>query len=156
MITKKGKTYLLLTIVLGIWGAIGYQIYSKFSPEETPVLAANSNVHFSPKQTIERDTFRINTQHRDPFLGTPYQPKQAHVKRTATPKKEPIVFPSIAYRGVISKQQSIQNIYIMDINGTQQLFKVGKEIQYVKLLKGNKKSVTIVYKGQRQTIAVSN
>ena len=156
MITKKGKTYLLLTLVLGIWGTIVYQIYSKFSSDDTPVMAVNSNVYFSPKKTIKKDTFSIHAEHRDPFLGKPYRQKQASKIKRTTGKKEAIIFPAIAYKGLISKQQSMQNIYIIDISGTQKLFKIGKAIQEVKLLKGNKKSITVQYKGKRKTIAVSN
>jgi len=156
MISKKGKTYVLLLVVLGIWGAIGYQIFSKLSPDTTPIIAENSNITFSPKQTIERDTFNIHNEHRDPFLGKPYYKKQASpTRKVRSKKKDSVVFPQMTYQGVISKQQSAQNIYIVGINGTQQLFKVGKTIEDIKLLKGSKKSITIAYKGKRKTIAVS-
>ncbi len=156
MMKKKGKTYILLTVVLGIWGAIGYQIFSKLSPDNSPMVATNSDISFTPKQTIEKDTFSINAEHRDPFLGKPYQLKQvSNRKKRVLKKKDPIVFPAITYRGVISKQNSAQNIYIIDIRGTQQLFKIGKTIHEVKLLKGNKKSITISFKGERKTILVS-
>ncbi|WP_298507520.1 hypothetical protein [uncultured Kordia sp.] len=154
---KKRKTYILLTVVLGIWGTIGYQIFSKLSPDDSPALASNTDIRFTPKQTIEKDTFRINTEHRDPFLGKPYQQKRTSStgRKASTIKKDPVVFPPIAYKGVISKQQSSENIYIIDISGTQQLFKLGKTIQEVKLLKGDKKSITISFKGKRKTISVS-
>ena len=154
--TKKGKTYILLTAVLGIRGTIGYQFFSKISSDQVPIIVTDSNVNFTPKQTIVQDTFRINTEHRDPFLGKPYQQKkEATIRRVSTFKKDSIVFPQIAYKGVISKQKSSQNIYIIDIKGTQQLFKTGKTIQEVKLLKGNKKSITISFKGKRKIISVS-
>jgi len=154
--TKKGKTYLLLTIVLGIWGAIGYQIFSKMNADDAPIIAANSNVTFSPEQAIEKDTFSINTKHRDPFLGKPFQQKQTATNhRRVSKKRDSVVFPPIVYKGVISKPQSSQNIYIIAIQGTQQLFKVGKTISDVKLLKGNKKSITIRYKEKLKTISVS-
>ena len=156
MMKKKSKTYILLVVVLGIWGAIAYQFFAKFNTDDSPMVATNSNVNFTPKQTIEKDTFSIHTEHRDPFLGKPYQQKKTtKVKRTSVSKKDPIVLPPITYKGVISKQQSAQNIYIIEVSGTQQLFKVGKTIQEVKLLKGNKKSITISFKGQRKTISVS-
>ncbi|AXG69208.1 hypothetical protein KORDIASMS9_01428 [Kordia sp. SMS9] len=156
MITKKGKTYMLLVVVLGIWGVIGYQIFSKMNADESPVIAANSNVTFSPKQTIEKDTFRIHTKHRDPFLGKPYREKQtSNTTRKVSIKKDSVVFPPIVYKGVISKPKSAQNIYIVSIQGTQQLFKTGKTIQDIELLTGTKKSITIRYKGKRKTIAVS-
>ena len=155
--SKKGKTYLLLTVVLGIWGMIGYQVYSKFNTEQIPIVAENSTVSFSPKQGIIKDTFSISSAHRDPFLGTVYQKKGKSNKSTYVKKsKDTIVFPQITYKGVISKQQSASNIYIIDVNGAQELFKVGKQFNDVKLIKGDKKSVVISYKGKRKTISVAN
>lgn len=155
--SKKGKTYLLVVVVLGIWGAIGYQIYSKLSPDELPVMATNSSISFSPKQEIAKDTFSISAAHHDPFMGTAYQKKNAsNGKRITSNKKDSIIFPQIAYKGVISKQQSASNIYIIEVSGTQQLFKVGKQFNDVKLIKGDKKSVMISFKGKRKTISVAN
>jgi len=54
-----------------------------------------------------------------------------------------------------TKQKSASNIYIIEVNGTQQLFKVGKQFNDVKLIKGNKKSVLISFKGKRKTILVA-
>lgn len=154
---KKGKTYLLLTVVLGIWGTIGYQIYSKMRPDESPIIAVNSSVSFSPKQEIIKDTFSISSSHRDPFLGTAYQKKRKSNKTTYVKKsKDTIVFPKITYKGVISKQQSSQNIYIIEINNSQQLFKVGKQFNDVTLIKGDKKSVLVSFKGKRKTVSVAN
>lgn len=152
---KKGKTYILLTVVLGIWGTIGYQVYSKMNPDEEPITTSNTVVSFSPKQAIQKDTFSINADHYDPFLNKPYQKKTANSKtRKSIKPKEAIVFPKMAFKGAISKQKSSNNIYILEINGTQQLFKVGKEIDHVKLIKGTKKSVIISYKGQRKEIGI--
>ena len=99
MMKKKGKTYILLIVVFGIWGAIGYQIFSKLSPDDSPMIATNSDISFTPKQAIEKDTFSINSEHRDPFLGKPYQLKQTSTtKKRVLKKKDPIVFPPIVLR----------------------------------------------------------
>ena len=156
MISKKGKTYALLVIVLGIWGTIGYQVYSKLNPKETSIIAASTDITFSPTQHIEKDTFQINSQHRDPFLEKPFQARnQNSVNKARSTKKDSIVFPALAYKGVISKKQSSQNIYIIEVSGIQQLFKVGKTIDKVRLISGNKKSVTITYQGKRKTISIA-
>lgn len=156
MMIKKKKTYLLLIVVLGIWGTIGYQIFSKLNPEDAPVVAMSSNISFSPKQTTKKDTFSIHTKHRDPFLGKPYQSnQQKRVRSISKTKKDTVVFPPITYKGVISKQESAQNIYIIEVSGIQQLYKVGKTITDVKLIKGTKKSITISFKGKRKTIPIT-
>ncbi|WP_046758581.1 hypothetical protein [Kordia jejudonensis] len=152
---KKVKTYILLTVVLGIWGTIGYQLYAKLNPTEEPIVTSNDTVSFAPKEDITKDTFAIQSDHYDPFLNTPYQKNRASSQRKRnTHTKATITFPNILYRGTISKQNSADNIYILEINGTQQLFKVRKQIDGVTLMKGTKKSVVVSYKGQRKEITI--
>jgi hypothetical protein len=154
--SKKGKTYILLVIVFGIWGTVGYQIFSKMSPEDTPILTENTTINFSPKTILKKDSFSINLKHRDPFLGKPYQKENSTKRRmTKVSKKEAIVFPSILYRGMISKQKSVANIYMVEINGTTKLFKIGSTIENIKLLKGSKKSISLSFKGERKTVSIS-
>jgi len=152
---KKVKTYILLAIVLGVWGIIGYQVYAKLNPTEEPITTSNAIVSFKPKQDIIKDTFSISKDHYDPFLNKPYQKnREASATRNTTKTKGTVVFPKVIYKGAISKQKSTSNIYILEINGIQQLFKVRKQIDGITLLKGTKKSVVISFKGQRKEIPV--
>lgn len=152
---KKAKTYILLTIVIGIWGTIGYKIYDALNPREEPITTSNTMVSFAPKEAIEKDTFDISNEHYDPFLNKPYREKQLFSKVKKSNKSDKnIVFPSITYRGVISKKRSADNVYILEINGTQQLFKLRKQIEGVKLIRGNKKSVVVTFKGIQKEIPI--
>lgn len=154
---NKNKTYILLAIVLGIWGTIGYQIFSKLNPGEEPIVAQNNNVSFTPKKDIKKDTFSINTSHRDPFLGTLYnKSKTATASSSKKTVKDTLKWASIVYKGKISKQQSSNSIYILEINGTQQLLKVGKKYEGITLIKGSKKSIVVSFKGKRKSISVAN
>lgn len=152
---KKVKTYFLLTIVIGIWGTIGYKIYDAVNSSEEPITTSSTIVSFTPKENIEKDTFHINNDHYDPFLKKPYQKKQASSKtRKSIKPDKSIVFPTIVYRGAISKTKSTDNIYILEVNGRQQLFRVRKQIEDITLLKGTKKSVKISYKGIQKEIPI--
>ncbi|WP_430412796.1 hypothetical protein [Kordia sp.] len=154
---KKVKTYILLGIVLGIWGTIGYQVYTKLNPDEELITTSNGMVSFTPKQHIVKDTFSISPAHHDPFLNKPYQKRRgATTGKKTTKNNKTIVFPKVVYKGVISKQKSSNNIYIIEVNGTQQLFKVGKEIDSIRLVKGTKKSVLISYKGKRKEVTIQH
>ncbi len=148
---NKTKTYILLALVLGVWGAIGYRIVSTINPSAPDVAQQNFEVSFSPKTNIEVDTFSIRVVNRDPFLGTllvKNKPKKT-IRKTVQPK---ITWLPVLYHGSISKQNTKTKVFIISVSGQQNLMKIGQTINGVKLIRGNNNSVTVSYKGARKTI----
>lgn len=148
---NKTKTYTLLALVLGIWGIIGYRIVSTINPSTPDMVQQGFEVAFKPKATIEADTFSIQIVNRDPFLGTlliKKKPKKTY-KKPAQPK---VVWLPVLYHGSISKQNTKTKVFIVSINGQQNLMKIGQTIHEVKLIKGNSHNVTVTYKRARKTI----
>ena len=66
---NKTKTYLLIILVLAIWGAIGYQIVSAVNPETSKIVKQDFAISFNPKIETEVDTFSIQMANKDPFLA---------------------------------------------------------------------------------------
>ena len=67
---KDKKTYVLIGLVVFIWGILGVKVIGTLSAEEKPL-----NNIAAPKipmtvTTKKRDTFSIVALYRDPFLGT--------------------------------------------------------------------------------------
>ncbi|MDD7886050.1 hypothetical protein [Flavivirga sp. 57AJ16] len=148
---NKTKTYVLLALVLGIWGIIGYRIVSTINPVAPDVVQQGFEVAFNPKAQIEVDTFSIQPVNRDPFLGTLLVKKKP--KRTFKKPTQPkVVWLPVLYHGSISKQDTKTKVFIVSINGQQNLMKIGQTIHGVKLIKGNSNSVTLTYKEARKTI----
>lgn len=153
---KKQHTYLLLVIVLGVWGTIAYKIIVGLKSDEVTTNAPLATVLFSPKTIIEVDTFSISKYMRDPFLGR--YPKKKQQKATRSNKKQQKAttdFPRVIYKGKITKQQSSESIYILEINGKQYLLREGKQAEDIKLLKGAKQHIMILYKGHRKNIPLT-
>ncbi len=153
----KGKRniYLLLILVLVVWGLIGYRILSTLNPDEEQVLDAvgvNSKVINVFK---EKDTFSIKASYRDPFLDKFVNKKQqkSTVKRKVKPK---IVVPEISlrYTGTLGGVNTVDRIFYVYIEGVQYLMKLGDEIKGVKLIKGNAKEITIRNKRKSRTILI--
>ena len=148
---NKTKTYILLTLVLGIWGVIGYKILSAANPTSPDMVQQRVDVSFNPKAKIETDTFSIQTVNRDPFLGT------LLVKKKSTPKKikpkTPLIWKPIIYHGIISNQNNKAKVFIISIENQQHLIKVGQTINEIKLVRGNNNSVLLSYKGEKKTIS---
>jgi hypothetical protein len=154
MKTKK-NIFFLLFIVLLIWGGVIYQFFSFAStPKEEKVI--QSPISLNPLTFKERDTFSINVNYRDPFLGKMYKPqtkvyKKAKVK-TVPKVQEPIVWPTILYKGIVSDTKEKNKIFMLIINGQTFLMKKGTVEQEVFLKEGNRESVYVKYKGNLNLI----
>lgn len=142
----------MLGAVLMIWGVIAVKVFGVLSPEtEIPVFA--ENVNFKPKEIIQRDTFSIVADYRDPFLGTVSASKKNTIKKT----KRPVVqFPNINYTGLITGQQNKDNIFFVTIDGTQYLMRKRDENNGVTLVSGTSKNIRVRYKGIAKTIQLQN
>lgn len=151
---SKAKTYTLLAIVICIWGYIGYKILSKLNPELPEVANENEIVSFTPKKNVEIDTFSIQTVDRDPFLGTlSFKNTKKTRSKSSNGKKAPPTR-SISYKGLIKKQQSKEQIFVIDIDNKQYLLKQSQTVDSVKLIRGNAKSIVVRFNNKTQTITL--
>jgi hypothetical protein len=146
--TKK-KTYLLLVVVIGVWGTIGYRIWTGLNPDLPEVIQHDVNIAFNPKTNTVIDTFSVQAFPRDPFLGVLSKKKKTKGKKTI--KKE-IVWIPIQYHGMITKQNKKDRVFIVTIEGQQYVMKVGQLINGVKLLNGNNTSIYVSYKDVKKKI----
>nr|WP_298924946.1 hypothetical protein [uncultured Allomuricauda sp.] len=152
--SKNIKTYILVGLVLMIWGFIGIKVFGALSPEpETPVFA--ENVNFKPKRVVQRDTFSIVADYRDPFLGT-LSASQKKTKGTKKHKQPAVQFPSVSYTGLITDQQTKGHIFFVTIDGTQYLMQKRNENNGVSLVSGTSKNIRVRYKGIVKTIPLQN
>lgn len=146
---NKTKTYVLLILVLAIWGVIGYRIFSAVNPSTPEISQQHLDISFRPQTYHKVDTFSISTVNRDPFLGTLIVEKKKIPKKT---RGKTIEWKPINYHGTISKKDANPNIFIVSIDGKQYLMKKGQVFNDVKLVKGNSNQITVSFQGIRKTI----
>jgi uncharacterized Zn ribbon protein len=153
---NKTKTYLLLVAVLVIWSIIGYKIYSSLNPELPEVVLNDAEAVFNPKTGIEIDTFSIKTTDRDPFLGTLTKKsnKTASLKQNNTTKQEDSNWPQITYGGVIKRQNSNEQVFVVTINNTQYVLKKGQKVDNITLVKGDNASITVRFNNTQKIIPI--
>ena len=151
MLKNKKKTYLLLVVVLGIWGVIGYQIWTGLQHDTAEIKIQEVNINFNREANTAIDTFSIQTASRDPFLGTLTTKKKK--SRVINPAKK-IVWLPISYQGVVKKQGSKEQVFVITINGQQHLLKKGQSRDSVSLVRGSAKSIVVRYKKQQKTITI--
>lgn len=145
---KDTKTYLLLALVLAIWGIIGYKV---LSPNSSDALEQDSFEKITVKSLSikEKDTFSILADYRDPFLGT--FPKKS-IKKKSKPKKAPEPEITVQFTGLMTDNDTKQRIYFITIAGQQYLMNVKDEIEKVQLLSGTSTSIRIRSNGKTRII----
>jgi hypothetical protein len=150
---NKTKTYLLLAAVLGIWGTIGYRVLSGVNPTISEVKQDDFDMVFNPKSNTEVETFSIQNLERDPFLGTLSDTKKGKSLSAKKPLEPVIDYrPSITYSGLVKKQSTSNQVFVVTINNNQFLLKKGQIADSVTLVKGNDKEIVIRYHKKNQII----
>lgn len=151
---NKEKTYVLLVLVLAIWGIIGYRIVTTINPKTPEVSKEHMEVAFNPNINTQMDTFSIQRLDRDPFLGTIYKKKTVMTPKMTKPM-EPVVWPNVVFHGVISKQDSKEKLCVLSINSIQQILKIGQSTDGIKLIRATNQEALVSFKNQRKAISKS-
>ncbi len=112
-----------------------------------------SFAEFKPTPLVEQESFSLNLDYRDPFLGTLSQKKTKSKPRKIAPKKPLIPFPKIQYKGMVSADKK-GTVFLIKVNGKQHFFKKNAVKDEVKLLRGNSKEVRLKFQKQTQTFLI--
>lgn len=159
---NKKNIYILLPLVLGIWGLLIYNFFSYLNPEEIVLPEDNFQISDEIKYT-EPDTTTIDINHRDPFTGKMSSQNSEANERKVTntssvksnsdePKIEETI--NIQYKGIVSDVTDKVKVFMVIINGKTFLMKQGDKELDVKLIKGNRESIVISNKGKQNTISI--
>ncbi|MFS4469621.1 hypothetical protein [Maribacter sp. 2210JD10-5] len=152
---KNQKTYLLLALVLGVWGVIAYKILNTVNPSVSKVDIAISKDIFIPEKVKVRDTFSIVANYRDPFLGTVNAPKNPKKTLAIKDTKPKVPEKAIAYTGFITDKSSRQKIFFVTIDGQQHMMALNQTINEVKLISGSKGKIRVRSADRLRTIPLS-
>ncbi|MEL4309127.1 hypothetical protein [Joostella sp. CR20] len=152
----KTKTYILLLVVLVIWGIIGYNIYSSIygNVVNEQVNSMNSGMIFKKRNAKPISDFSLHEHTRDPFLGV--FKKKLFVRPVST--KQPIIKDSVSeiyvdYAGMVKTGNAKERrIYFVKINGERHLIHIGEQKLGVKLIKGDENQITITVNGKRKIV----
>lgn len=159
---KNKKTiYILLPVVLLVWGKVVYQFFSFANSdkilENTPI-----DLYIKPFKIKERDTFSINVNYRDPFLGKMFvtelsvdsKKKTTKIKKVSK-QENLIIWPSIIYKGIVADTKNNIKIYMLIIGGKTCLMKKGETENEVFLKDGDNESIYVKYKGNLNLIMLA-
>ena len=155
---NKRALYVLLPLMIVIWGIIFYRIFSYVNKETINSIGNNDIKAAMIDSSSVVDTFSIVAKYRDPFLQTAYvnERKTMLTKPPAKPIEKveapPVIWPSIHYGGMVKNQQSNKAFALVRINEKDNLMKPGDELQGVKLMNMSKDSIEVIYQQQKKTV----
>lgn len=151
--SKQGKTYILLVVVLGIWGFLGFKVVSFIGEEDSEVAVLVNPTTPILEEPLERETIVIQADYRDPFLDKPYikKVKKAQKRKAPTKKPEPPKM-QISYSGMVGEAGSSDRLFFVTISGQQHLMSLKDQVQEVQLVWGNKDSIRVQYSGHKEYI----
>lgn len=159
---NKKNIYILLPLVLFVWGAVLFQVFS-FAKSDDIIPIANSEFTIKPLKINQRQSFAINVNYRDPFLGKAYAPaSSASLKKNSTKTaksvkpKETLVWPTIVYKGLISDTKDKTKIFMLIIDNKNYYMKIGDTENEIFLKSGDKESVYVKYKGNLNLIMLQD
>ncbi len=161
----KNKTvrYILIFLVVLIWGTVGYKIFTYVNSDDEEVVTQNTTQHKNEQSTVT-DTFQLAANYRDPFLGksivttiqgNPNNQKVIKIeKQKEIPKieKTAINWPKLSYQGIIINQKSKNQTGLLKINGKDFIIHPGNIVAEVEILKLYNDSVTVKYSGEIKTM----
>ncbi|SDQ01677.1 hypothetical protein SAMN05428975_5928 [Mucilaginibacter sp. OK268] len=156
---NKKIVYLLILLVVIVWGMVIYRIYAAVSDNSEPVIAPVTKIK-EPYDDygIAKDTSRLQAKYRDPFGLAPTKDTAAVSPSKSIHRSIPLTvspginWAAISYMGYIQNPGSKKIIAIMHINGKEVMMTEGENNEQVKLLKNLRDSIKISYHGQTKFI----
>lgn len=154
---KNTKTVVLISIVLAVWGVLGYRFVQTLNPPEETHRTADVSMDSISYKKPETASFEIVAKYRDPFLGTLPAPIKTKKTKAPVPKKAPLPKKNIQYLGMLSSKKTTasKGMFFLKIEGKEYVMGVSQKIEGVQLLSGNAKRIRVRYPGHTETVVLN-
>ena len=128
---NKGVTYALLVVVGLIWYNVFFRVKSNLFGEEETFVPSQATIR--SMAAMQRDTFPLKANYRDPFSGTPVYTApvagpSTPVEHAPPPPPRVEVWPQIIYHGQVRKTGSKEPLAILNVDGMQFYLRHGESI----------------------------
>lgn len=160
---NKKNIYILLPIVLLIWGAVMYQFFT-FSNNQVSEFEPQTEISLNPLNFKEQDSVPFDVNYRDPFLGKAFVSNEnksvirttksnsnSKLKKLAKPI-ETIIWPTIIYKGIVSDTKEKNKVFMLIIDGKTFLMRAKNNENGVFLVEGDRESIELEYKRETKLI----
>jgi hypothetical protein len=162
---KKKINIILILVVLGLWGTVGYRaLYRQFSGDEVLLEKQNQTKNITISQ-INKDTFELEKINRDPFLNKQFQNTvviRKHVSGFSTVKKiipsvnkkvvSNIDWPTLIYYGYIASKERNEDLILLKIDSKLHKLKLNDPVNGLIVKKKYKDSIEVFFNSQIKII----
>lgn len=161
---KKNKrlNYLLIVLVIGIWGTIIYRVLNYSGSDDIPIHASQFNL--PPLVQAESTTPSYNLQggYADPFLNnspkkksnsgsrvsSSSKKKDSKTKSATYPSTPPPKPPSILYKGFSVNNNEVSRVKLQ-IDGKTYTLEIGETVQGVTVQEMSRHRVIVKWNGEQ-------
>lgn len=163
---KKKINIILTTVVLSLWGAVGYKYVNQFFYTDELPLMKEMNLNVNLPDIMKKDTFELEPLSNDPFLNhriskpivtrrikpiASYKHK-TKLKLEPKPLKTTIPFPTVNYFGFIKAKDKKDELILLKVNNTLHKTRVNQDCNGVVVKKVFKDSIQVVFEKQTRII----
>lgn len=142
---SKRSIYVLLPIVIVIWGLIVYKVLDITGSPEEISLTVPLRDELSTQEQSARETLSLS--YPDPFGLEKPKVVKPHRNRNRTTRRDRSVtqWPELKYNGRVTAKNTNRQISIITINDRQHFFVLEQQHEEVKLLQAWKDSARVSY-----------
>ena len=151
MLKNKKMTYLLIILVVLIWGLIFYKIYSKFGGDKQ---TAKNLPHVVDKveNGLRDSVFTLSLDYADPFLKGSGQPTETPVKNITIPRV--VNWPLVEFRGLLTNSSKKESTGLLRIQSSNLLVKQGKVYAAIKIRTITRDSILMEYQNESRWLPI--
>lgn len=161
---NKALVYILLSVVVGVWGYVIYRVFSAVSGDEEQIITSNRPISIAP-QDLEyytiKDSASLSLSYRDPiYNSTNVLDEEILETETINPytsdpyavyvEPEPQI--DISYQGFIENESNKKRIAMVTIAGQQYMMAKGDRQQEITVRNIQADRIIITHKNETKTI----
>lgn len=151
---KNTRTYVLIALVLIIWGVLGFRFLTFIQPDEIDTNSITKIDNKVVSETIQ-DTFSIKNDYPDPFWGSlaENRTKKSISRAISAETHLPFV---VRYTGSIVNATTGSRLFFISVDNEDYLMRKGDVIKGFRLINGTSTSVTVRYQKITKKIDLEN
>jgi hypothetical protein len=155
---KKKKTYILLIVVITVWGFLLFKIYFAFFGEDDSIVFEENRKEIQPQKRTKTKKLQVEYPERDPFLGMMYKPEPKTRSKPLIQKRQSYdsIFNAITYQGFIKNKKDSSRLYLINYKKRSFVLKPNHQFEDVIFLTGTKDEIKVKYKSITKTIEIED
>lgn len=166
--TKKKINIMLILVVLGLWGTVGYKALNRQFTGNEMILEKQNKAGNTKINQINKDTFELQKINRDPFLNKQFQTAAA-VPETVVSYYKPAIkaaahavpkidsnisWPALSFYGYLKTKD--QELVLLKVDSKLCRLKLNDPINGLVVKKKYKDSIQVLFNAETKIIRIKS